>query len=259
MSEIAEPQRAPIPERVRPTPSAFRKEFERPHRPVLVRGLLDDWPALQSWSVDGLAEQHGNAVVSVAMRDREDSAFFSHQSMKLSAYVALLRDPEKRRLYYLSDAPFEKQVPDLAHDVRKPTLAPPHPRTALWISTTGKRSYTHFDVDHSLLSQVVGKKRIYLMSPRHQSELYVSPLRDKSWPQSPVNLAAVDLKRFPRMARAEILECVIGPGDVLFIPSLWWHQVESLEDSISVSFHWEGLRGRLVRFGLSLLGRPYAS
>jgi ribosomal protein L16 Arg81 hydroxylase len=225
---------------------------------VVVEGVTEDWPAFESWSLDGLAERHGSARLVVARREREDSVWFSHVPMALRDYIALVRDPDQRRRYYLSDAPYEREAPELARDVRRPSLVPDDARSALWISTTGKRAYTHFDVDHSLLSQVVGKKRIYLMPPRSVLRLHTSPIFNEHWPQSPVDLAAPDLRSFPRMAGAEIFDCVIGPGDALFIPALWWHQVHSQEDSISVSFHWEGRRERLVRFGVRLLGRRYA-
>jgi hypothetical protein len=251
-------RRLPVPGLFRPSRATFEKDFARRRSPVKVGGLLDDWPALERWNLDFLVEHHGSARLPVARRECEDSVWFKHVGMTLESYVALMRDPGERGHYYLSDAPFLSAVPELARDVRTPEVVRGAPRTALWISTTGKRAFTHFDVDHSLLTQVVGKKRIYLMRPRALVRLHVSPIFDRNWPQSPVDLAAPNLTRFPRMAGAEIFECVIGPGEALFIPALWWHQVHSLEDSVSVSFHWEGRRERLVRFGVRLLGRRYA-
>jgi ribosomal protein L16 Arg81 hydroxylase len=37
------------------------------------------------------------------------------------------------------------------------------------------------------------------------------------------------------MERATAYEGVIGPGDLLFMPSNWWHHVRGLEKSITVS------------------------
>ena len=39
-----------------------------------------------------------------------------------------------------------------------------------------------------------------------------------------------DYDRFPRFAEAErnALGVVLEPGDVIYIPNMWWHQVESL-------------------------------
>jgi ribosomal protein L16 Arg81 hydroxylase len=37
-------------------------------------------------------------------------------------------------------------------------------------------------------------------------------------------------------ARADMLDVVLQPGEVLFIPVGWWHHIRSLEISINVSF-----------------------
>jgi ribosomal protein L16 Arg81 hydroxylase len=36
--------------------------------------------------------------------------------------------------------------------------------------------------------------------------------------------------------RPPVIETVIGPGDALFLPVGWWHAVEALSLSVSVSF-----------------------
>lgn len=45
-------------------------------------------------------------------------------------------------------------------------------------------------------------------------------------------------KKFPEFGKAEYLEAVLGPGECLYIPLGWWHYVESLTASFSVSFWW---------------------
>jgi lysine-specific demethylase 8 len=35
-----------------------------------------------------------------------------------------------------------------------------------------------------------------------------------------------------------MLETVLHPGDMAFIPKGWWHEVEALTPSFSVSFWW---------------------
>ena len=46
-----------------------------------------------------------------------------------------------------------------------------------------------------------------------------------------------DYKRFPRLRDLHGFETLVGPGDLLYIPNCWWHQVETLsETSVSVTF-----------------------
>ncbi len=54
---------------------------------------------------------------------------------------------------------------------------------------------------------------------------------------APVEDATVKYPLF-RNAVKKRLECTITSGDMLFIPPLWWHCVQALERSCSVSFWW---------------------
>jgi lysine-specific demethylase 8 len=48
-----------------------------------------------------------------------------------------------------------------------------------------------------------------------------------------------DLEKFPKFAEAPYLECLLKPGDMLYIPPKHWHYVRSLSVSFSVSFWWQ--------------------
>ncbi|KAM9392752.1 lysine-specific demethylase 8 isoform 2-T3 [Pholidichthys leucotaenia] len=90
---------------------------------------------------------------------------------------------------------------------------------------------------HQLFEQVVGSKYIRLYSPEDTDRLYPhqSQLLHNT---SQVEVESPDFERFPEFAVAPYLECVLWPGDVLFIPVRHWHYVRSLELSFSVSFWW---------------------
>ena len=47
---------------------------------------------------------------------------------------------------------------------------------------------------------------------------------------SPVDISLPDLERFPRFVEAKRTQCVLRPGDVLFMPAFWWHEVQSYPD-----------------------------
>lgn len=44
--------------------------------------------------------------------------------------------------------------------------------------------------------------------------------------------------RFPEFRRAHVITVDVGPGDLLFVPSRWWHQVRTLETSFSINWWW---------------------
>jgi lysine-specific demethylase 8 len=61
-----------------------------------------------------------------------------------------------------------------------------------------------------------------------------------------INLDAPDYSAFPASENVPFRQCVLQPGETLFIPRLAWHYVRSLETSFSASFWW-GARMALVK------------
>ena len=62
-----------------------------------------------------------------------------------------------------------------------------------------------------------------LFSPRDATKLYLNG--DKS---EVLDIDNPDLKKYPKFVDAVQYECFMEPGDVLFIPALWFHHVISL-------------------------------
>ena len=56
---------------------------------------------------------------------------------------------------------------------------------------------------------------------------------------SPIDIYEPDLNLYPNFGNApEPLECVLHPGDILYIPKRWWHHVTSLDTAVSVNVWW---------------------
>ena len=88
----------------------------------------------------------------------------------------------------------------------------------------------------NLLVQVVGTKRVVLFPPSDAACLYLEG--DKS---RVVDIDAPDLDRFPKFAHVRRYEATIGPGEVLFLPALWFHHVTALRFGVAVNIFWRHL------------------
>ena len=88
----------------------------------------------------------------------------------------------------------------------------------------------------NFLVQVTGRKRIVLFSPSDVLNLYL--IGDKS---QVLDIDKPDLNRYPLFSNAVRHECELNSGDVLFIPSLWFHNVLSLDFSVAVNVFWKHL------------------
>lgn len=88
----------------------------------------------------------------------------------------------------------------------------------------------------NFLVQIKGCKRIVLFHPKDTLNLYL--VGDKS---SILDIDTPDLERYPLFEGVERYVCHLHPGDVLFIPALWFHNVLMYDFSIAINLFWKHL------------------
>jgi hypothetical protein len=211
--------------------------------PVVLRDVCDSWPAQRLWNADYLAERLGAAEVEV-MTGREDDPLYEinsdrHKSrMPFDRYAAAVAATERGNDLYLTANNKLLANPaaaplwdDYTLDERYLAPDPDHGAAFLWFGPGGTVTPLHHDTINVMFNQVAGTKKFVLISPLESHCLYnniavysdVDPLRP-------------DLQRFPEFARVRPVHLTIEPGETLFIPVGWWHHVQSVDQSISVSF-----------------------
>jgi tRNA wybutosine-synthesizing protein 4 len=129
----------------------------------------------------------------------------------------------------------EKAFPGIAADFALPShmaadVTPRLHQMVLRVNQQGMRLWPHYDVLDNVLCQVVGRKRVVLFAPSEYHKLYMYGSSSRV-----ANVDATDTKRFPLALLATRYEAVLEPGDVLFIPNLWVHQVHAIDACVSVN------------------------
>lgn len=78
---------------------------------------------------------------------------------------------------------------------------------------------------------------VTLISPDQSGKCYPT---NRTWYDgySPIDTLNPDLAKYPFFADVVMLQAILEPGDMLYIPQGWWHDIRSLDPSISVSFWW---------------------
>ncbi|EJL27517.1 hypothetical protein PMI01_03773 [Caulobacter sp. AP07] len=235
-------------------------EFEaivRTERPVVLKGLLDAWPAVAAGresaarlnaylkAMDiGAQAPVMEAPASSGGRfgygpDLREFAFSKRQdgiTETLERIERLMGDPTAP-FVAIQMLPLASHLPEFVRQNALPLLPGVMPR--LWVGGP-LRTQTHNDRDHNLACVVAGRRRFLLFPPEQVGALYVGPL-DNPPPLSLVDPEAPDLVRFPRyrqaFAAAQVAE--LGPGDALFLPKYWWHHVTSRDPyNVMVNYWW---------------------
>ncbi|MCA9541633.1 MAG: cupin-like domain-containing protein [Myxococcales bacterium] len=212
--------------------------------PVVFRGVAAHWPALQRWVPERLAEMAGDRMVEVVVGDREGGAPV-FESMPLRAFFTRWPEADESGApaLYLKEFNLLDALPRLAEDVdfspyERPGATCWHDA---WVSQAGGRTNLRSDLLDNTLTQIVGRKRVTLISPAWSADVYPSPKFDPYARLSLVDAFAPDFARFPRYRTAltHELQVVLEPGDAVYIPRGWWHTAQSLSASISIAGFWE--------------------
>jgi hypothetical protein len=107
----------------------------------------------------------------------------------------------------------------------------------LWFGRASAASLVtrlHCDLAISFLAQIHGRKRVRLYAPAQEGAVYALEAFNMYRPCR-VDVAAPDLTRFPRFAAALGVDVMLEPGDLLVIPTGWFHCVWALDHVLSIS------------------------
>lgn len=230
-------------------------------RPLVLRGLCRDWPLVQqarrspSEFAKALASLDAGTPVDVLHMPPDAEGVvgydatldgFNYRRFKVSLTEALARLAAYSRMdgpmpgLALQSAQVAECMPAFVegHPIR---CLPASVLPRLWV---GNRVTTpaHFDASRNLAVVVCGRRRFTLFPTDQVRNLYIGPL-DFAPTGAAITLARPDrpdFERHPRLreALANALVAELEPGDALYMPPLWWHQVESLETLNALVNYW---------------------
>ncbi|OBI76397.1 cupin-like domain-containing protein [Mycobacterium sp. E740] len=239
-----------VPRLERPSRDELEERFIIPQRPVVISGAMEDWPALEQWTNEYLKEKIGGRPLSPSkvtdagthIPDAKKGTMAAASEMTFAEYIDLLAsgvisDGE----LYAVQLPIETALPELWPDVRFPAFVDEDKFAAvnLWFGPGNNFTSLHYDYADNFLTQVRGKKQVMLCPPREITRVYPYPFGYVGNNLSQVNVASPDLTQFPDWADADRAVVELGPGDMLYIPLVWWHAVWGIGENMSINYWWQ--------------------
>ncbi len=220
----------------------FFSQYYLLNRPVIITGVMDDWAALTRWTLPFLKAEYGDKTIEVQLKRETNSEYEldkdQHRStMNFGDYIDQIATGTVTNDYYITannNSGNRQALAGLWSDIGSLStyLATDMPDSGFfWFGPAGTRTPFHHDLTNNFMAQVVGRKLIRLMPACELPNVY-----NHFHCFSQVDGFAVDYERFPLMQNAQILECVLHPGEILFLPVGCWHYVQSLDISITMSF-----------------------
>ncbi|WP_419402987.1 cupin-like domain-containing protein [Stenotrophomonas rhizophila] len=234
--------------------------------PVVLRGIARDWALVQAGlrsPQEALAYLRGfdaglPVQYSFGGPEIEGRPFYNDDFTQLNFEVrrGLLTqvldeiadtfDAPKPPTYYVASLLIERALPGFAQ-ANDAGLAGQgiDASASIWIGNRVTAS-CHYDTPDNLACCAVGRRRFTLFAPEQIDNLYPGPLEPTPGGQvvSVVEFDRPDFDRHPRFrdALASAQTAELEPGDAIFIPSMWWHHVRSLEPfNVLVNYWWRSV------------------
>ncbi|WP_405054131.1 cupin-like domain-containing protein [Thalassotalea nanhaiensis] len=231
-------------------------------QPIILKGLVKHWPIVcaanesNESAVNYLQQFYQGMPVGAGFGESKDngrlfynddlSGFnFDRKTIALDTFLTELLQPVQQptAAKYVGSTDINKLLPSFREHNDLSALSEFKPLASIWLSNRS-RIAAHHDTPNNIACCVAGKRRFTLFPPEEVKNLYIGPLDHTPAGQaiSLVDFYEPDFERFPKfeqaLANAQVAE--LEPGDCLFLPSMWWHHVEGLDNfNILINYWWQ--------------------
>ena len=217
------------------------------------KDVISEINAYNNWKSDNYFRQKmGNQKIKVYSDLLTSNTFAPFDdnmkildNMTMNQFLDIYNNHNRIRNYYYA----EREIPnilqnDLINKINN-KLIPPWIEfmenslnvIKIWYGNN-TNSLPHTDGYENLLFVFDGKKEIKLVDPTRRKYVYAISN------YSPINFFNPDFDRFPLFKKAYPLTVTVNKGDILYIPSLWFHHIVSHDKTIATSM-WFQLHSQL--------------
>jgi len=261
VSIAPEPSLARVPERAGVTAEIFHNEILPAAQPVVMRGIVADWPIVKAGreSPQALLDyirrfDRGNSVSTMMGPPSIKGRFFYNADLsgfnfrpgqsKLSGVLDFMMTSAGEAqppAIAAQSIPIGANLTGMQVENRMPLLDESvDPR--IWIGNQVIIA-AHHDPSENIACVAAGRRRFTVFPPEQLENLYMGPfeLTPAGATISMVSFDEPDFEQYPKfrdaLAAAQVAD--LEPGDAIYIPYLWWHHVRSIERfNVLVNYWW---------------------
>ncbi len=236
---------------------SFVEDVVKKGKPVVIKNsLITKWPAYTKWTPEYLAKKQ-QTMVGVYENDniwfgpyyeqdkpmgqltKKINNYKTNVTISTKDFVNQLRNPSPGKYMYYTNSIEELSnwaINDIVPYSELLTPNPAHSSINVWIGQSSVIAHCHYDGYHNFYAQLYGRKKFTLFSPMSHQGLYPYPFLHPSHAQTQVNLSNYeDVELFPLVKDLVSFETTLSPGDLLYIPPMWYHYVQAIDISMSVN------------------------
>ncbi|WP_082561409.1 cupin-like domain-containing protein [Pseudomonas sp. Root569] len=222
----------------------FQKKYLMNEKPVILKGMGKDWPAIRRWSADFFRNTYGHVEVPVCYyKSKQQEPYKKQVKIPLKDYIDLAEENKFTNNKNNSEPPylggwiFHNEFPELLDDIDMtlpcfpdnwlyklpPSISIPPTNLIIGYQQVSSPLHTDSFFVNSVLTMIVGKKTARMVSPLHASVV-----------SNGQNLFNPIIANKVLKQGAEIFEGTVSAGDAFYIPPGWWHNVINCGFTIAV-------------------------
>lgn len=248
----------------------FYRKFVARNVPVVIKGGIDHWPALEKWDQFYLRSKMCDAEVTVALTPDgrgdciQEGSFVLpfEQKMCFQDALDIMEERPMDKVIYMQSQNdcFSREFAVLIDDIEiqlpwaTEMLGIPPDAVNMWIGDDRSVSSLHKDPYENFYTVVRGRKHFLLHPPVDYPFLYPKKvnqtqyiLESGHWKRIPVEAPQIEwisvdplqLDTFPLYKHTLPLRVTLNPGDMLYLPSLWFHEVSQDNFTVAVNFWYD--------------------
>lgn len=224
------------------TRQEFLRDYYSTNRPVIIQGAMDNWAAMHKWNPAWLKENFGDRIVEVQANRNADRLYEINmeklkKQMLFGDYVDMITGHESTNDFYMTaynTSQNSEALKELWNDIDGlPEYLDVNSdrKGFLWFGPAGTITPLHHDLTNNFMAQVCGRKLIKLVSACQMPYVY-----NHQHCYSQIDMDNIDYERYPLFKKATVIELILEPGEILFLPIGCWHYVRGLDISLTMSF-----------------------
>ncbi|XP_066525301.1 bifunctional peptidase and (3S)-lysyl hydroxylase JMJD7 isoform X2 [Hoplias malabaricus] len=251
------------------SPLQFYRDWIAPNKPCIIRNAFSDWPALSKWCPAYLRTAVGSKVISVAVTpngyaDAVNGDRFvmpEERQMTFSSLLDIIEGKVKSNgVFYVQKqcSNLTEELPELTGDVQthipwmSEALGKMPDAVNFWLGEESAVTSMHKDHYENLYCVISGEKTFILIPPTdrpfipyklYQPATYKQKQDDsfeivdeddsEKVPWIPLDPLNPDLEQYPFYRLTHPVHCTVKAGEMLYLPSLWFHHVRQSHGCIA--------------------------
>nr|XP_002737753.2 PREDICTED: lysine-specific demethylase 8-like [Saccoglossus kowalevskii] len=215
-----------------PPPDVFYNKYIKRSKPVIFKDAAKALPGFSLWNDDYLRTEYGDNIVRVDFGKKENRAH-SADPMPLAEFLDIYKSSDRYLVDTLPEPMWKEFM--LLPCITCGGFTKRLQDAVLWFSNGGTKSFLHMDTVDNIICMISGHKKWFYVDIKYIDHV---DFDHKEGDYCAVDVDKVDMYRYPGLQDVPWWSADLAPGDCMYVPYGWSHQVTSISRNIAVNIWW---------------------